>query len=273
MSSAQKVIKYLAISFAFLLIFGIISGIMSVVIAISSAFSDKNDYEIMDEIKDLEVSGEVKLLDVDIASSNIVIKIGDTFKIETSNKYIQCKQDYNMIYITERRHNWFNNSSKSKLTIYIPKDMVLDGMSINSGAGTVSIEELSTRILNLDLGAGKVNIDNLNIYDNTKINGGTGEVTIKNSSLNNLNLNIGIGKFILEAKLFGNSEIDHGVGEVNLNLIGEKDDYQIHADKGLGSITISGNEIKDDLIVGNGTNKINIDGGVGSIDINFINKR
>lgn len=272
MSSAQKVIKYLAISFAFLLIFSIISGIMSGVIAISSAFSDKDDYEIMDEIKDLEVSGEVKLLDIDIASSNIVIKIGDTFKIETSNKYIQCKQDYNMIYITEKKHIWFNDSSESKLIIYIPKDMVLDGVSINSGAGTVSIDKLSTRILHLDLGAGKVNIDNLTTLDNTRIDSGAGEVILKNSSLNNLDLNMGIGKFTLKAKLLENSDIDHGVGEANLNLIGEKDDYQIHVDKGLGSITISGNEIKDDLIVGNGTNKINIDGGVGSININFMKK-
>lgn len=270
MSNAQKIIKYLAISFAFFLVFNIISGIMHMVMIISNIFNDKDDYEIMDKIKDLEVSDEVKLLDVDVVSSNIVIKIGDTFRAETSNKYIQCKQDYNMIYIAERRHNWFNDSSKSKLTIYIPEDMVLDGVSINSGAGIVSIDKLSTRILNLDLGAAKVNINNLNTYDNTKINGGSGKVTIKNSSLNNLDLNIGVGKFTLEAKLLGNSKIDHGVGEVSLNLIGGKDDYQIHADKGLGSITISGNEMKDDLIVGNGTNKIDIDGGIGNIDINFI---
>lgn len=272
MSNAQRVIKYLAISFAFFLVFNIISGIIHGVMIIGNIFNDKDDYEIMDEVKGLDVSDNVKVLDVNITSSNIVIKVGDAFKIETSNKYIQCKQDYNMIYITERRHNWFNNSRESKLTIYIPEDMVLDGVSINSGVGTVCIEELSTRILNLDLGAGKVNIDNLNTYDNTKIKGGTGEVTIKNSSLNNLNLNIGVGKFTLEAKLFGNSKIDHGIGEVNLNLIGEKDDYQIHADKGLGSITISGNEMKGDLILGNGTNKIDIDGGIGNIDINFMKK-
>lgn len=269
MRGVQKIIKYLAVAFAMLLTFNIISGVVAGISALSSIFINKDNYEETDEIKTLTIDGEPKLLNIDISSSNMVIKIEDTFKVETTNKYIECKQKNNIIYITEKDHNWFNNSNTSQLVIYIPSNITLDNVNINTIAGKVDIEKLSTKILNLDLGAGKVSINNLTVLSNTEIDSGAGEVIINNSNLNNLDLSIGVGKFTLNAKLSGNSEIDHGIGEATLNLIGTETDYQIHLDKGLGSAVINGNDIKDDQTVGNGMNKIDIDGGIGNINIDF----
>lgn len=274
MSGAQKTIKYLAIAFALFLTFSIISGIASGILMIGNIFDDKDDYEILEELKELGIENDAKVLDIDIKGTNIVIKTGDVFKVETSNKYIKCKQDKDMISITEREHNWFSsNKNKSTLIVYVPEDMILDGTSINSGAGKVEIETLSTKVLNLDLGAGKVSINHLNVLNNTEIDGGAGELVINNSNLNNLDLDMGIGKFTLTGKLSGTTEIDHGVGAMELKLLGNKDDYQIHLDKGLGSVTVDGNKIKDDETIGNGINKMNIEGGIGSIDIDFIEEK
>lgn len=84
---------------------------------------------------------------------------------------------------------------------------------------------------------------------------------------------MGVGKFSLDAKVLGNSDIEQGVGSMDLNLIGTSDDYQIYVDKGLGSVNIDGKNVKDDENFGNGINKIDIDGGVGSINIDFKNIR
>lgn len=78
-----------------------------------------------------------------------------------------------------------------------------------------------------------------------------------------------VGKFTLEAAILGNSKIDHGVGSITLNLIGAKEEYKIHVDKGIGTITIDNKNINDNQIIGNGINKIDIDGGIGNMDINF----
>lgn len=269
MSSLQRIIKYLAISFAFLLVFSIISGIIYGVIAINNIYVDGDD-SVQGEVRELGEFENINILNIDITSSNTLIKTGDKFRIETSNKYIECKEENSIVYVTEKKHNWFTHKAISKLIIYIPKDIVLERTNINSGAGTVNIEKLSTKMLDFDLGAGTVNINDLIVLDSAKIDGGAGEINISNSSLNNLKLNIGVGKFTMMAKLSGNNEINHGVGEAILNLIGEKENYQIHVDKGIGSLTIDGNEVKDDYTYGDGISKIDVDGGIGNISINFI---
>lgn len=269
MSSAQRIIKYLAISLSFLLTFSIISGIRYGVFMIGNLFSHE-DIDTLGDVKLLGELSEVKTLNIDIDSSNIEIKIGNGFRVETSNKYIDLREDNKEIYIAEKKHNWFTSKNVSNLVIYVPHEVLLEKVNINSGVGTVDIEELLTEELDLNLGAGTVNINNLTALDSVKIDGGAGEVNISNSSLNNLKLNIGVGKFTMKTRISGNSEIDHGIGEAILNLMGEKEKYQIYVDKGIGSLTIDGNEVVDDYVYGSGNDKIDIDGGIGSISINFM---
>ena len=270
MSGMQKIIKYLAISFAVFLIFNIISGIMYGVSFIGNLFdSDKSG--VTDKLNDLEINDDTLLLDINVSSSNITIKTGDTFKAETNNKYISSKQDNNKLYITEDKHNWFHSSSNNELIIYIPIDFIFDGVEIDAGAGKVNIENLSTKQLYLNLGAGKSDINNLNVLEKAKIDGGAGEMNINATSINNLDLNMGVGKLSLTSKLTGNNKIDSGVGKMNLYLIGTLDDYKISIDKGIGNATIDGENMKDDSTYGTGIDSLDIDGGIGSIDIEFKN--
>ena len=87
--------------------------------------------------------------------------------------------------------------------------------------------------------------------------------------MNNLDLDMGVGKLSLTSKLTGNNKIDSGVGAIDLSLIGSLEDYKISLDKGIGKATISGEDMKDDYTYGTGINKIDIDGGIGSINIDF----
>lgn len=268
MSGIQKIIKYLAIAFAMFLTFSIISGIMHGVSFIGNIFyDDKNS--ITEKFNNLEINDNTLLLDINVSSSNITIKRGDTFKAETSNKYINSKQDNNKLYIEEKRHNWFQHDN-GELIIYIPSDFIFDGVSIETGAGQVNIETLSTKQLYLNLGAGKVDINNLIVLENTKIDGGAGEINIDAISMNSLDLDMGVGKLSLTSKLTGENKIDCGIGKINLSLIGSLEDYEIFLDKGIGKATINGNKMNADNTYGTGSNKLDIDGGIGSIDIELI---
>ena len=73
----------------------------------------------------------------------------------------------------------------------------------------------------------------------------------------------------MEAYVTGNSRISAGIGEINLTLIGNKEDYQITADKGIGSIKIENQECSSNTTYGSGYNKIKIDGGIGSIIVDY----
>lgn len=270
MSEMQKIIKYFAVAFALCLAFSIISSIMYAIFSFSTIFG--GNHKNHESLRGLKIDENASVLDIDIRSTNLIIKEGDTLKVETNNEYIKTKQTKNKLYITEKKHNWFRTNKSNDLVVSIPKDLIFDGVSINSGAGKVEIENLSSKILELDLGAGKVTINHLTVFDHTEIEGGAGSIEVKNGILNDLDLDIGAGSLTLTAKMNGKSEIDAGVGEMNLNLIGSIEDYRIKLDKGIGSATIDNKKMHDEEFYGNGNNYIDIDGGVGSIKINFVNE-
>lgn len=263
MSQTQKIIKYLALALAFFLIFTIISITTQGLLAVTNIF--ETDDRVMEKLEELKITEDASVLDIEVKTANIIIKQGEKLKVETNNKYINIKESNNKLFIEETKHNFFGKSSSSDLIIYIPSNLTFDGVAINSGAGKIGIANLSTKNLDLDLGAGKVIINNLNVLESTSIDGGAGKISILNGSIYNLELDMGVGELELSAKLNGNNEIDAGVGRISLNLIGT--DYKIKVDKGIGSTSINGNDVKDDTYYGEGNNIVDIDGGVGSIDI------
>lgn len=268
MTTAQKVIKYLALAFAMFLIVSIFSGIMIGISTLSNIF--KSDDDVTTGLRNLNVeNSNITQLEIDINYANLTIKTGEALKIETNNKNINSKEKGNKLIIEEKKYNWFKTKDESDLIIYIPSNYSFDDISIDAGAGKINIENINTKKLELDLGAGKVTIENLVVVQNADIDGGAGEISIKNSSINNLDLDGGAGKFTLDSKLTGNNKIDSGVGELDIVLLGDKEDYKIIVDKGIGTSKIENENIKDGKTYGNGLNLLDIDGGVGSININF----
>lgn len=269
MIGTQKVIKYCAIAFAMLLIFGIISGIVYSISSITGVVSIAIDRDDDEEVRNLDMEGNFNILDINIKAANLVIKTGDSFKAETTNKYIECNVSDEKLFIREKSHMKLGNDAK--LIVYIPSDMILDKVSIKTGAGKVIIESLNAQNLYLNLGAGKVDIDSLNVTKTAKIDGGAGSFDIQNGIINNLSLDMGVGKVSLNLSLRGYNKIDAGVGKINLNLLDALDNYKFKLDKGVGAITINGTNFTDNTSIGIGDHVIDIDGGVGKIEVNTKN--
>lgn len=87
MTTAQKVIKYLANAFAIFLVVTIISGILTGGYALLSALGliHTNKDIVTESLK--VISKEVKevtTLKIDLAYTNLDIKTGDDFKVETN---------------------------------------------------------------------------------------------------------------------------------------------------------------------------------------------
>lgn len=272
MSIGQKVIKYLAIAFAIALIVGIITTIVRVVSSIPLTLkigkNNNDSNNIIETSSDFE-NENVAFLDIDIAYSNLTIRKGESLKVESSNKNIQCKQDKQKIEIKERESNWFNNTKKEELIVYVPENIQFDKVNINTGVGKVNIEILNTKVLKMDLGAGETSMKNINITENAKIDTGAGKVNITSAKINDLRCDLGIGATEISAKLLGNTRISTGVGSLKLDVFGKKEEYETKVNKGLGNVTIDEEKISDNEVLGNGENRIDIDGGVGEIKINF----
>lgn len=274
MTTAQKIIKYFAIAFAIFLIVTIISTIISGGYALLRAFglihTEKN--VITEDLK--VISNEVKeisTLKIELAFTNLEIKTGDSFKVETNNSKITFTNDNGSVKIKEEKYNWStNNENASELIIYIPEDMMnLDETKIETGAGNIYIEKLNTQRLELELGAGDVKIEKLTVTEEAKIDGGVGRTELKSCEINNLKANLGMGEFVFSGKLTGKNEVDSGVGTINIDLLDSSENYTIDVDKGIGSVTLDGKKLEMDRVYGTGENYLDIDGGIGEIKINF----
>ena len=274
MTTAQKVIKYIATAFAVFLIITIISLILSGSYALLSAFGliHTNKNIITDDLKVISSEvNEVSTLKIDLACTNLDIKTGNSFKVETNNSKITFEEKDGSVKIKEENRNWLNNNnSESNLIIYIPEDMIdIDETKIETGAGKINIENLNTQSLYLELGAGDVYLENVIETGDTKIDGGVGKTELKSCEINNLKANLGMGEFVFNGKLIGKSEIDSGVGAINIKLMEKKENYTIEVDKGLGNVTLDGQKLEIDRVYGTGKNYLDIDGGIGSIKIDF----
>lgn len=272
MTTAQKVIKYLALAFAIALIVSIISGILGGLYAFSGVLNLKKDKEIIKgEMSMIDFgNSDVATLDIDVAFTNLIIKKGDLLLAETNNKNINCKQNNQNLQIKEKQYSWFSGNDKGDLIVYIPENLKFEKVKINAGAGKIQIENINAEKLYLELGAGETIIEKLNVTENCKVESGAGKVSILSGNINELNLDMGIGKFEVTSAITGDSKVNAGIGSLELNIQNSKENYTIKADKGLGSIKIDGKEVADDVNYGDGENTIKIDGGIGAIKINFM---
>lgn len=267
MNNIQKLIKVGAIALAIIIIISIFSLVVSGV----SWLFDINIFNNKDITNFKEVYEEVSEIEIDAVASTIEITSGRELKVEAKNleNNLISRVRNGMLEI-EEKGNWFNtNKSNGIIYITIPKDITLNKLSLDTGAGKIIVKDINVSYFDIDHGAGILEISNSK-FSKTDIDGGAGLIKIKKSTLNNLELDAGAGKVKIEASITGSSEISCGVGEMDINLIGTSDDYQITTFKGIGTIKIDNLEQKNESVYGTGRNKLEIEGGIGNIDISFI---
>ena len=272
MNSVQKVIKYLAAAFAIFLSVSIIGGIITGLAGISFLFSDK-DTGYIGEMQVYSIEDEISSLSLKLSGAELKIKTSDKFSVESNHNYISVESENGQLCINETKKPFSLYAKGVTVTLSIPEGFVFDNATIETGAGKVEIDTLSSDILKLFLGAGEAEIKNLTANSRADIDGGAGELKIDGGLLCNLDLDMGVGELTLKSRIEGQSRIDYGIGETKLTLLGNREDYKIEIDKGIGEARVAGESMRDDSVYGDGGNRIEIDGGIGPMGIEFSEDR
>ena len=259
MRIAQHLIKAFALFLAAIIIisvFGAIVGGIALLAGITSdgewGWSDNTGPWVS---TDYDNQG-IRELDINVKATSVRFRTsrdGEKVKVDTNNEHITT---------------WIVGSGD--LIIYLREDVKFDDVKIEVGAGTLHIESLDTKQLDLNLGAGKSQISNLVVHDHARINGGAGKVDLHDANLQDAEIKLGVGKTDIRAKLTGRSKIESGVGKLDLDLLGEERDYRITIDKGLGSVHLGSQSLDDGAVYGDGNNYVDIETGVGAVDIRFV---
>ena len=269
MTTFQKVIKYLAIAFAIFLIVTIIGGILSAIGLFGGFFTGD---AVTEDMQTYSVNTGIRILDIEINAADLYIKEGEAFSVESNLKNLKVDDNNGRLTIKDLTKNKrFGGYSyeNAVLTIYVPVGTVFENVNLTTGAGRLTVDNLFAETIDFELGAGEVTIGSLVATKSADIEGGAGRITVSGGVLKNLDMDMGVGELNLTSAFSGECKLDMGIGESNITLIGNKDDYKLDLEKGLGSITVDGKDVSDFGSSGNETNKVDISGGIGAINVRF----
>ncbi len=265
MTKFQKIIKYLAMALAIFLSVSIVSGVVG---ALGFVFGFFGNDAVSDNITTYAVTSDIHELKIEIGAADFTIEQGENFSVESNLKYLSVEDKNGMLRIQETK-NFAGTYKNALLRLYIPADTMFETVDISTGAGKFTVDYLCANHIDFELGAGEVTINTLIANVQAEIEGGAGKITILDGALCNLDLEMGIGQLNLTSALRGGSSLHFGIGESNITILGKKDAYRLDIEKGIGSITVDGKNVSNMEVLGNGSNPIQISGGVGSINIQF----
>ncbi|MDI9510360.1 MAG: DUF4097 domain-containing protein [Clostridiales bacterium] len=273
MNTFQKIIKYVAMSFAIILTLIILTGIVGVV---SSLASFSNDWE-EDGVDFSRVFMDIESLDLRNSVGKLRVKLGSDFRVEATNvsKRFRAEEKDGTLFIEESYSKgflWFNIGKPNKnaiITVYVPADFMAKSIKIDGGVGEVNLEDLTTDYLYINAGVG--NLHGRNLYaKKVDIDGGVGDTRFEDVDFTDVNFDGGVGNASIEGSMYGNLEFDCGVGSTYVKVDGARKDYLLRIDGGLGRIRVNGHKVSgkyNDYYEADNT--IIIDGGVGNVDIEF----
>ncbi|MBP6137202.1 MAG: DUF4097 family beta strand repeat protein [Clostridia bacterium] len=207
---------------------------------------------------------EVHLVDLEILTAT-----DGSFRVESNCKDLTVSENENELFIKDKKRFFLSGNGKAVLKLLIPEGTVFDEVDISTGAGKTNLENLRAKVIDMNFGAGKVVMQNVFSTDNALIDAGVGKLSIRKSQFNNLELDMGVGDLDFSGTLLGRNVFKLGVGSSQIDLTGSLDDYRIHVEKGIGTVYVGGNNVKNDTQLGQGDTELFCEGGVGSIKINF----
>ena len=143
MTTLQKIIKYLAMAFAIFLSISIISGICGALYYVTYFLGEKPS----DEMIEQTTMGSFTAISINISAAELEIKTGGEFKVETNHKYLKCEEKDDILKISETRSLFASHPGGMKVILTVPTESVFDYVDISTGAGSVTIEELSSNCL------------------------------------------------------------------------------------------------------------------------------
>lgn len=152
-------------------------------------------------------------------------------------------------------------------------------LTINTGVGAVWIGEAAGENVYITSAVGDVEIDSLTAHRSAQMDCQVGRTQVKSALLNNATIHADVGEFSIAGQLLGNTYISQGVGNIELAMKDSIDNYCVRYARGIGDFsayadgkTTRWSGVGDDVYyLGNeaAANTIEIDGGLGQIDIFF----
>ncbi len=277
MTGFQKFIKYAAIAFGIYLSITIVLALLGIARGLVGAskndefkdiVTDREEYKTEDITRNYE---NIKNLEVNVEETELIIRNGDTFKIEGTNipDKMEIEQKGNQLSISDEELPSSFSDGNMVMTIYIPEDTKLDNIDLEINYVPADIQKLNTANLKLDIYNNYCEIDEI-ITDNMEFKNEEGNIDIYDAEIGRLLFDSESRVEDVSLDITGNAEINLEYSYTDMNLIGTQEDYQISTKNQAGNIYIAGETISSKAETwGGGSAKIDLDNVNADIFINF----
>lgn len=220
---------------------------------------DKNT-DTDDKFVEQEFKQDIKVLNIDLKTTNLIIKKGKSFRID-SNLDLDINQNIDELNINDKS----SPKPAGQLMITLDENKPLTNLNIKVDSGAVKVFDIKVLNLELNQGAGAVVLENFDVDSSAKINGGLASLNFKNVTLNNAEIILGTGSLNYIGKFRGASSISNSVGSVFVKLKDGFDNYHFDVIYGTGKVIFRNNNITSDWQSGSGNNILKFNTGIGAV--------
>ena len=228
----------------------------------------------------LTADGVEKLV-IELGGGEFIIEAGDVDNIQITT---DCKEEFkgyiknntlhiegfdiegNYLKITE----WDDNRNTAH--IIIPKNLVLKKTEISLGAGMIEITDLTLGDTEVEVGAGEFRCTNTK-SEKLMAELGAGAIYMENIEAGESEISVAMGDAVLSGVFNGNMDLECSMGNLDVEIAGEEDDFNYSVEAAMGSAEIAGESYEGlaaEKEVDNGADKtINAEVSMGDIEISF----
>lgn len=253
-------------------IIGIILTISGVIIGarfsdifdrIGNRLTDLDDLSLNDLTFSKNYDGVEKIeLDVSYGNVEIIYSESESVKVDILSRSIQnsysCDLTNGTLKLKTKNRNKFSfGDNDINIKLYIPEGVTFEKFDIQIGACNLYADKIMASKLSIEVGAGNLDIKDI-VSDKCKVECGLGNIDIKSIDVKE------------------SLDIDCGMGSVKASMFGDREEFNYKVECSLGNVDFDGksyasfiNSVKE---TGNGEKKINIECGMGNVDISFINE-
>lgn len=226
--------------------------------------------------KQLISQGDITELTLEVGGSMVELKDSDDGNIYIEGKNVGKMQAYvegSELYVKSvRPANLMDEVKNSNITLYLPEDCSLHLVTVSLGAGQLQLEDLTVENMETSIGAGQLLMENM-VIGSLEVSLGAGELRAEDVTVQTLTASIGAGNMDYSGAINGSAEISCSMGNVSMELEGDKKDFNYQLNCVAGNMEIDGESFSGAVMyrtIDNGVDKsIDIDCSMGNVEVDF----
>lgn len=211
---------------------------------------------------------------IDSKVMNLSIEKGDDYSIQCdSTEKLNPKYEIkdNTLIVSQKQkikiHN-FMNTQKCSVHITIPEDTTLELINVDGATGDINLSNLDVTTLKIDNSVGDVKMDDCKT-DSIDIDTSTGDAKLNGCEANEINVDTSVGDTVIKDNIFEKLYVDGSVGDVKVSSSKDLSDYAYDLDTSIGEVSINGVSHKKEYQQKGTGGKITVDNSTGDISITY----